>query len=59
MSLRRVRDELKELRQEVQQGSGQQIFAAGNEREADEISHRLRPDADALIIITGISRALQ
>ena len=59
MSLRRIRDELKELRQEVQQGGGRQIFAVGNEREADELQRRLRPDADALIIITGISRMEQ
>jgi hypothetical protein len=59
MSLRKVRDELKELRQAVEQGGGQQIFAVGNEREGDEVRRRLRPDADALIIITGISRATQ
>lgn len=59
MSLRKVRDELKELRQAVEQGGGRQIFAVGNEREADELQRRLRPDAEALIIITGISRAMQ
>lgn len=59
MSLRKVRDELKELRQAVQQGGGQQIFAVGNEQEAAEVERRLPADADALIVVTGISRALQ
>ena len=57
MNLRRVRDELKELRQAVQETGGRRIIAVGDEREADEVRRRLRPDADVLVIITGISRA--
>ena len=59
MSLRKIRDELKELRQAVEWNGGRQIIAVGNEREADEARRWPRPDADALIIITGISRAMQ
>ena len=57
MSLRQVRNELKELRQALQDTGARQIMAVGNALEAAEVRRRLPPDADALIVITGLSRA--
>ncbi len=59
MNLRRLRDELKKLRQAVEGDGGRQIVVVGNEQEAAEARRRLGPNADALVIITGISRPLQ
>ncbi len=52
MSLRRVRDQVRELRAEIDQP--QRLIAVSTAAEADEVQGRLGTGNDALIVIAGV-----
>ena len=56
MSLKRLRDELRELRQAVKAKGSPQFIAVGNDQEAAEVRRRLPANADVIIVKTGIVR---
>lgn len=55
--LRRVRDQVQELRAEIApEGQGRRLIAVSSADEADEVRSRLGPGDEALIVITGVPR---
>jgi hypothetical protein len=59
MRFQRVRNQFHELRAEIApEGPARRLIAVSNEAEADEVRSRLRPGDDALIVVTGVPRAV-
>ncbi len=57
-SLRRVRDQLRDMRADIAPGQPQRLIAVSTADEADDVRSRLGPGEDALIVVTGVPRAL-
>ncbi len=55
MTYRRLRDELKELRDEIAPSAPPRFIAVSDRAEADEVRERVGPDT--VIVITGVPRA--
>ena len=56
MSFRRVRDDLKAIRQVVHARGGRRILIVGSKEEAAELRRRLPANATVIIVNTGIVR---
>lgn len=56
-SLRRVRDQLRDMRADIVPGRPKRLIAVSTATEASEVRSRLRAGHDTLIVITGVPRA--
>ena len=58
-SLRRVRVQLRDMRAYIAPGRPQRLIAVSSAVEADDVQSRLAPGGDALIVVTGVPRAVR